>query len=331
MTSVAAMQSAVSAAAPGAVVCLANGSYGKLTLGGAKAGEVVAQPASSGAATIAGAQIGGTNITLEGFNVTGEVSVMPGSAHATVQFNRITGGYFGVEAGPTSTTTVDDVTIRGNRFVGPFGEDAIRLNRYHDGPDADAFGALIEGNEFTNVRENGAHSDCLQAVWVGDHLVYRRNYLHDNRCQGFFVKDQASSIDSVIADDNLFVRNSEPCDGDPGCGQPAPFQVWGPIGSFRGSHNTVWDGLFTLRNAPFGSASVTDSVLHKLYSDSPGVFGNYAASNNITCDTGSRASYPLTGFTTKCSPPFMDAAHDDYRLASGQGVTWRPADQQYGP
>ena len=51
---------------------------------------------------------------------------------------------------------------------------------------------LIEGNEITGVRENGNHSDCLQTVWVGDHLVFRKNYLHDNRCQGFFVKDQAS-------------------------------------------------------------------------------------------------------------------------------------------
>ena len=53
---------------------------------------------------------------------------------------------------------------------------------------------LIEGNEITGVRENGTHSDCLQTVWVGDHIVFRKNYLHDNRCQGFFVKDQATAI-----------------------------------------------------------------------------------------------------------------------------------------
>ncbi len=224
-----AVQSALDGAAPGAVICLANGSYGQLTLNATKSAEVTVQPATSGGATIAGALLDGSHLTLEGFVVSGEeVTVQPGSDHMTIQFNQITGGYFGVQAGPTTTTTVDDVTIRGNRFVGPFGEDAIRLNRYHDGPDADEFGALVEGNEFTNVRENGNHSDCLQAVWVGDHLVYRRNYLHDNRCQGFFVKDQEAPIDSVIAEDNLFVRNEEPCDGDPDCGPPAPFQVWGP-------------------------------------------------------------------------------------------------------
>ncbi len=76
---------------------------------------------------------------------------------------------------------------------------------------------------------------------------------------------------------------------------------------------------------------MTDSVLYKLYSDSAGVFSNYSASGNVTCDTGSLADYPLTGFATNCSPPFIDPAHDDYRLPSGQGVTWRPVDQQYGP
>jgi hypothetical protein len=190
---------------------------------------------------------------------------------------------------------------------------------------------LIEGNEFTNVRENGNHSDCLQAVWVGDHLVYRRNYLHDNRCQGFFVKDQDDPVDSVIAEDNLFLRNDEPCDNDPGCGPPAPFQVWGPVGTFRGSHNTVWTGIFTLRNAPFGMVLVSDSVLYKPYSDTPDVFSNYSASNIIACDTPNRVDYPLTGITRDCSPAFIDPASDDYRLPSGQGVTWRPADQHYGP
>ena len=73
-------------------------------------------------------------------------------------------------------------------------------------------GLLVEGNEITNVRENGNHSDCLQAVWVGDHMVYRKNYLHDNRCQGFFIKDQASTVNTVVAEDNLMLRNNLPCD-----------------------------------------------------------------------------------------------------------------------
>jgi hypothetical protein len=29
--------------------------------------------------------------------------------------------------------------------------------------------------------------------------------------------------------------------------------------------------------------------------------------------------------------PFLSATNDDYRLPSGAGVDWAPADQQFGP
>ena len=87
---------------------------------------------------------------------------------------------------------------------------------------------LIEGNEFTGIRENGNHSDCLQTVWVGDHLIFRRNYLHDNRCQGFFVKDQASPVEGIVVEDNLFSATTHRATRRHGCGQPSYFQVFGP-------------------------------------------------------------------------------------------------------
>ena len=145
----------------------------------------------------------------------------------TIEHNRITGGGQGIDAGPTSTTTINDTTIIGNQLIGPFGEDAIHLNRYHDA-DGDGVGILIEGNEITNVRENGNHSDCLQTVWVGDHIVFRKNYLHDNRCQGFFVKDQAS-LGGVSGPIDGITRRRQPLPpqqgtvrraAEPSCGQP---------------------------------------------------------------------------------------------------------------
>ena len=179
-------------------------------------------------------------ITLARFDVTNEVTIQPGSTGMVVDHNRITGGYMGVNAGPTSSTQINDTAITNNKLVGPFGEDAIRLNRYHDA-DGDGIGVLIEGNEITGVRENGNHSDCLQTVWVGDHLVYRRNYLHDNRCQGFFVKDQASPVQGIVVEDNLFVRNNEPCEPPgSGCGQPSYFQVFGPYQGLIMKRNTIW-------------------------------------------------------------------------------------------
>jgi hypothetical protein len=60
------------------------------------------------------------------------------------------------------------------------------LNRYHDA-NGDGVGAMVAGNEFTDIRGE-RRPFRLQTVWVGDHLVFRGNYLHDNRCQGFFVR-----------------------------------------------------------------------------------------------------------------------------------------------
>ena len=335
VTSVGAAQSAVAAAAPGTVVCLAAGSYGKLALSASKAGEVVVQPV--GTATVAGASLAGSHLTLEGFNVVGdEVTVEPGSDHMTVQFNRISGGHFGIDAGPTTTTTVDDVTIRGNKFVGNFGEDAMRLNRYHDG-DGDGVGILIEGNEITGVVEDGQHNDCLQTVWVGDHLVFRRNWLHANNCQGFFVKDQDSPVDTIVVEDNLIVDHNLPCQPDSLCPTwvLSPVQVFGPLTSLRFNNNTVWtpfrNGGVYMRGDGWGSFQFNNNVTYRLSApDGSAPFASYSATNNVTCNRES--PWPAAGVSSGvCSLPFPNPATDDYRLNNGRGVDWAPADQQYGP
>jgi Right handed beta helix region len=201
-SSVNAAVSAVGTAGTGATICLADGSYGQLALVATKAAPgVTIRAAHPGAATIDGATLSGSNLTLADLNVTSDITIAAGSSGVTISHNRISGGYFGVNLS-SDTTQISDTAIVGNKFVGPFGEDAIRANRYHDGPDADPYGLLVEGNEITGVRENGNHSDCLQAVWVGDGMYFRRNYLHDNRCQGFFIKDQASTVTNVVAEDS---------------------------------------------------------------------------------------------------------------------------------
>ena len=327
--------SAVNAAATGATVCLADGTYGKLTLNASKAAPgVTVRAAHPGQASIAGAALSGSYLTLAQFNVTDEIQLMPGSTGMTVSHNRISGGYFGVSE-PTSSTQVNDASIIGNRFVGPFGEDAIRANRYHDGPDADPYGLLIEGNEITGVRENGNHSDCLQAVWVGDGMYFRRNYLHDNRCQGFFIKDQASTVANVIAEDNLFLRNNAACDGDPGCGQPSAFQLFGPMTGLVVRRNTIWTpgggSPTTLRDPGWGTVTIDSNVVYRPWSDTSAPFGSSYTATNNEAGTRPEGTWPATGFPVVAAPAFADAAHDDYRTNDGRGVTWAPADQVYGP
>jgi len=277
----------------------------------------------------------GARLTLARFNVNGEVTIEPGTTGMVVDHNRITGGYMGVNAGPTSSTQINDAAITNNQLVGPFGEDAIRLNRYHDA-DGNGIGILVEGNEISHVRENGNHSDCLQAVWVGDHLVYRKNYLHDNRCQGFFVKDQASPVVGINVEDNLFVRDNEPCEGASGCGQPAYFQVFGPYSGFVMRRNTFWTGdqVATFQNGTGADTRIENNVIYRLWNNTNMSGITYA--NNTRCkrETSEGGSWPsqTSGETVNCSPAFNNPAADDLRLiGSDRGVDWAPAEQHYGP
>jgi hypothetical protein len=335
VSSLGAALNAVSAAAGGAVICLANGTYAEARLSATPAGRVVLRAEHPGQATLAGVTLAGRNLTLERFAVAGEVQVATNSSAVRVSHNRISGGYFGVEAAPTATDPVNDVEIVGNQLIGPFGEDAIHLNRYHDA-DGDGVGALIEGNEITGVRENGNHSDCLQTVWVGDHLVFRRNYLHDNRCQGFFVKDQATPIIGITVEDNLLVRNNEPCaPEDPECGQPAYFQVFGPYQGFTMRRNTIWQGDVTtaFQEGTGADTRIEANVVNRFWA-STDLSGITYLDNTRCLREASGGSWPaiVSGEAVDCSPPFNNPASDDFRLlGSDRGVDWAPAEVHFGP
>ena len=337
LSGIRALPSQLAKAAPGAVICLRNGSYGELKLAYKGSGEdVTVRAAHPGEAKIEGAILRGSHLTLADFDVHGQVTVEPGSRKISVLHNRISGGYFGVEAGPTTTTYVTDTTIAGNEFVGPFGEDAIRLNRYHDSGDPDPYGVLIEGNEITGVRENGNHSDCLQSVWGGDGLYFRRNYLHDNRCQGFFVNDQPAPVRHVVIADNLMLRNAAPCDPpDSGCGPPSIVQLFGSIQGLSITGNTIWtkenDSPLALREGPYGQITISGNMIYRVWSDWSGPWAPFSESEDTVCRW--EGTLPRLSKTSRrsCSPRFADPAHDDYRLPSGSGVDWAPGDRHYGP
>jgi hypothetical protein len=341
VTSTAAARSAISAAAVGTTICLADGSYGEVSLSASKGGQVTLQAEHPGQATIEGASLSGSHLTLARFVSTGSIEVQPGATAMTIEHNRITGGGQGIDAGPTTTTTINDTRIIGNQLIGPFGEDAIHLNRYHDS-DGDGLGILIEGNEITQVRENGNHSDCLQTVWVGDHIIFRKNYLHDNRCQGFFVKDQASlggvsgPIHGIAVEDNLFLRNKEPC-GAPlsSCGQPMYFQVVGPFDGFVMRRNTIWgdglDSIAAFRDQSGSDSLIENNVIYRMWTDTN--MSTASLRNNTICKReSSGGSWPVPiGETVACSLSFPAAVADDYRLAGERGVDWAPAQFHYGP
>ena len=346
VSSAEAATTAVDEAAPGDVVCLADGRYGTLTLHGAtEAPGVTVTAARGGRATVAGAMLEGSYLTLSGLRMTGQVTIGRSSVGMTVDRNLLIGqgkgsGNYGVFVCPAQPPDhCDDVSITRNRFVGRFDEDAIRANVYHDGPDRDDNGLLIEGNEFTGNVEYGGHNDVFQSVWVGDHLVIRRNYVHDFGGQGIFVKDQAPAIDGLVIDDNLIVHQNRPCDPKSLCPtwQLSPLQIFGPISNGSISHNTIWTkkpggseggGPVLLRDRGWSRVKYSDNVI---------VDGAREASAQVTGTHNTRCSQTtgpwiaLPGAAADCSPAFLDAANGDYRQADGRGVTWKVADQSFGP
>ena len=340
VSSTSAAQSAVSSAATGSVVCLANGSYGKVTLNASKSAPGVTLRAQNpGQATIESASLSGSHLTLARFVIPNGVVIQPGAASMTVEHNRITGGGEGVDACPTEKTWCSEMRIIGNQLVGPFGEDAIHANRYH--------GLYVEGNEITGVRENGAHSDCLQTVWRGDHIVFRKNYLHDNRCQGFFVKDQTMSttgipggpVESIIVENNLFLRNKQPCGAPLGpseCGQPMYFQLVGPYTGFVMKRNTIWgdgvDSIAAFREGTGADSLIENNVIYRIWTDTN--MSPATLRNNTDCmrETSAGGSWSTpTGETKACSLSFANTAADDYRISGERGVDWAPAEQHFGP
>jgi len=332
-----ALTAAAAEADAGDVLCLRDGSYGTLRLAHRGSGpNLVVRAEDPGGASLDGATLSGSRLALSHFAITDEVTIEPGSRKISVLHNRISGGYFGVEAGPTTSTFISDTTIAGNRFVGPFGEDAIRLNRYHDSGDRDPYGVLIEGNEITNVRENGNHSDCLQSVWGGDGLFFRRNYVHDNRCQGFFVNDQPAAIRRIVLADNLMLRNAAPCDPpESGCGPPSIVQIFGPTRGVTVTGNTIWtsgnDSPVALRGGPFGGVRFARNAIYRGWSDWSGAWPHFSQQDDLVCKWEGTLPRLSRSSRRDCKPGFADPAGDDYRLRSGAGVDWAPGDQHYGP
>jgi hypothetical protein len=321
VSSLAAVQAGLGA---GKAVCLADGSYGSLSFNGP--GTVVAQ--HPGAVTLSSATIGGTDGHLERVKVTNGVTLAVGSSGATIAHSTITGGGQGISACPSSSTPCTNMRVIGNRLVGPFGEDAIHANRYE--------GLTVEGNEITQVRENGNHSDCLQTVWTGNNLVFRRNYVHDNRCQGFFVKDQTGlcsgssgvcgPINGIDFSDNLMVRNKEPC-GPPltTCGQPNIVQIFGPYTNLKIRQNTVWgdggESILALRDSVGAGTVVEDNAIYRFWTDTNASGATFA--DNTLCSIEGTWPSSRPGTTTSCGSAFPNT--------SGRGIDWDPAAQHYGP
>jgi hypothetical protein len=375
VSSTSALQSTARSAADGSVVCVQAGSYGAATLAGSRSGYVTVRPADGASVNFSSLSIssGSSYYDVRGFTVGGEITIPDGGASHVIlhgldaagvnvgagtdtlliDHNNLHGGGFGVLLSSSDCRVpgapqwsgcqsdpeapISNVTINGNRFTGPFGEDAMQLKNFRN--------VTVTDNEITNVREDGSHNDCTQTVYGGQGLVYRGNYQHDNRCQGLFIKD--GRVTDVDVEDNMFVRNSQPCLGET-CSSGAPLTItfYDTVGLiFR--NNVLWDNA----NGAGGSMLQTGNsgiqwdhnVLSSFVVSDTSTYSN--ASNlkedyDVFGDARNWNGFKGSHSVVQSNPGFRDTGSADYRLSQpvsaggatyNAGVTWRPADKHFGP
>jgi hypothetical protein len=380
VSSVPELKSAVASAANGATVCVKGGTYGAVTLSARRTWFVNVRPASAAPVTFDDLDIGprAAYIRVRGMHVTKFVDIGTRVANTVhhIQFVRNwlkgIGAWAGatdlliehnefrncgncIELTSTDPTTrgvpstsaslmppVQRVTIRGNRITGA-GTDALYITNYRD--------VVIENNEISGIVENGEHNDCLQSTWGGKGLVYRGNYLHDNRCQGFFIKD--GLVSNVTVEDNLMIRNHVAASG---VGQPAVIQIYNVLG-LQMRHNTIWtdDGQILRYDPAMGPKPNANVVAGNVLSnftpyddtntgDRAGVFKQDAVlseNRNVIKQGWTWLPSELGAHSLQlATPAFRDSAHGDWRLTGAvsrngvrfnAGVTWKVTDKHFGP
>jgi hypothetical protein len=344
----------------GQAVCLADGSYGAITISSARAADATLAAANAGGATLGRVTFaaGARHVGLRAFRLTNGVRVSPGAADVQIRNNLIQGGdgisfAGGINPVPGGCCTVNNlpliqrVVIDGNRFVGPYSEDAMQL----DGFD----GVTVSNNELTGVTSvGGAHADGVQTVHGGSNLSIVGNYMHDNNMQPLFIgKD--GDVTNLEVRDNLSVRNrvgSSPTQVLTQLVQPHNVVVRNNTFADEGGLTLVWDpGSYGGNNPPPASpfGVVADHNVFTAFlpydnsapqSSKAGVFLSSSVLSESYNVMGT--SWTWTGHLGTCSvsngsPAYRDRATDDYRLTVSAcggysaGVTWRPADRQFGP
>ena len=338
---------------PGAVVCLAAGTYGVVNLTANPSSNATLTAAPGAHVVVAGVQITGSHLTVSQLHSTGGITLSPPANHDIVDHNDVTnsaGGY-GIDLGCNGVAQpgCSYITISGNR-VHDFTStttgdgDAIRLDGWAN--------VTVTGNEIFHVEQQpGAdqgHCDCLQsynADATTHDFVFDHNYVHDNQCEGPpFLKDGDISTNVTITD-NLDVRGHNMSEDD-----TAIFLVENTNNAiirnntYQGTNGCAIEAQGT---APNPTAMVDHNVLDELnLSGTPSY--KLVEDYNIFTD-GNEWSFTLAThdlpqgpYGTKYAPTFMcgsscgdgTAAGDDYRLSTnpnGIGIDWAPASRTFGP
>jgi len=336
-SSVSAAQSALSSISAGSVVCLADGSYGSLSISARRqAPGVTLRAKNPGGATLGGVSVSGAGIAIEGF-VTGSANVSSSADGVAFRHNSISGGVYviGNTSSYAKNVEFSDNVIKPGTGSGE--KDTFMVQRFE--------GLRIEGNEIWVADEDGGHNDGLQTVWGGRGLIFKGNWIRGGAgSQGFFIKD--GEVTNVTFEDNLVAGRPSKA---PYAGSPLQFfdVVPDPADPFYTGYgivirnNTIWSNP----NIVYARECQTKAILVEF-----NVMDGFSAPDGTSCvlsqltqdynvvtggSIGKRGAHD-----TSVTPTFASSSTQDWQLASGSagnfsagraGVTWRPADRSFGP
>jgi hypothetical protein len=332
---------------------MSEGTYAGMTLSRHNPGTVTLQPVPGQSVSIAAGAVdshnqkvavvftpGASRIVLHGFSIEGEVELEPGDSSIRIDHNDISGGYYGIQLDSSNCRAPNAPTWAGCRPLPKITNTVISGNRIHhivakaDALNVDNYARLrITGNELYDLIEGGDHTDCLQSTFGGTGFVFDHNFEHDNECQGFFVKD--GDVTHVRFYDNLFVRDELRAVN--GGSSFSTSQVYNTR-NFVAQNNTIWDGkglTFRCLNSHVACTATLDhNVFSMLTNGNRGDRSYFRLTERFNVFGSSPWSFRRDRSDISRRTRFIDAAHDDYRLAHnphGIGVDWAPAQQHYGP
>lgn len=350
VSTLSAAATAVTNAAPGSTVCLANGTYGSAAFAQSKAAPgVTVTAANPGSVTLGNVALTGTNITVS--QVTMGSASLRGTNNGVTDSNINSGA--SIIGSPTAQATGD--FLKRNLITHPTGsgeKDTVQAQW--------ARGLVMADNKLVLADEDGGHNDGFQAFWSLRGATFTGNWFTGGLgAQGFFLKDfftdsgsgTVGDCTNVVFADNLLADRANNAANNAG----APLQVnqckpnsADPLYTGRGfdmQHNTIYANpnaayLRSETGAPSGvyvhlnvidawskGNEVTASTVAALDQDS-----NVLGGGSI----GRRGPNDVAG-----PPQFRNRAGGDYRLVAGSpgdfgaagtaGVDWKVGDKLYGP
>jgi hypothetical protein len=324
----------------GAVVCLAAGTYGQVSITTTPTSNATLTAAPGARVVVGGVNIAASNITVSQLHSTGTINVgsgspYPGFSHDIIEHNDVgpTNGY-GISVMSATSTPSSYITIKGNRIhdTSTTSEgDALRFDGWNN--------ITVTENDIYNIKEcasDTCHTDTLQS-YNGDvpttGLTITRNYTHDNvGAQGLpFLKD--GDVSNVTISDNLSLHNTNTN------GQVTGIWVDENIDNLTITNNTYQGTSGSIVQADGTAKNPTVNINHNVFDNlnvRPGSGPSYTVTENYDIFTANDEYTfnlgPQSTINTK--PLYQEPTTNNYQLTNNPndiGINWTPTQQQYGP